>query len=108
MKADRCPAPHCAAFDVVEKDVYAQQGGAHLAQVVFERPMPEYDGLIYEHPVEAQMPTDAKGPVAFRPEPILRRMPGTLYYMVLLDSNAFIYAKAKSDFDFVVQSIVVE
>jgi len=104
-----CPSTSCMSYEILDKDMYAKQGGAHLLAVAFERDMPEFDGLMFEHPVSMKPNADEKGKVVyFRPDEVFHRLPGKLYYLVILDSNAEIFDPAKKDFDFFLGSIRAE
>jgi hypothetical protein len=106
-----CSVAGCIAMEVVDKDVYPEQGGAHLYAVAFRRAEPVYEGLIFEEPIEMKPPKDSKGyvgPVWLRPEPVLKRMPGAMDYLILLDANAKIFERSKAQFDFVLKSLLAE
>lgn len=105
-----CPVNSCLSLDVVAPSIYWKQGGAHLLIVAFARDQPLYDGLPFESPEGPALspPKGQKGPVAFRIDPTFRRIPGTLYYMVLMDSNQQIFATSKPGFDAFLKSLVAE
>lgn len=104
-----CPSVECLSFEIQLKDMYAEEGGAHLEAIAFERDMPAFDGLIYEHPASIQLDTKKKDVVQyFRPDEVYHRLPGKRYFLLLLDSNEDIFKSAKNDFDFFVHSVVVE
>jgi hypothetical protein len=103
-----CPSTQCLAYEIVDKDMYASEGGGHLMAVAFERDAPAYDGLIFEQPWSPPKPDDSKkskGPVYYRPDAVFHRLPGKLYYLVILDSNESIFAPASKDYDFFLHSI---
>jgi len=49
-----------------------------------------------------------EGPQAFHPGQIHQRIPGKLYYLVLLDTAASIEEPAMKDYDFFLQNLTVE
>jgi hypothetical protein len=69
---------------------------------------PEYPGLIFEAALEIPKPEAGKGPQFFRPSQIQQRIPGKLYYPVMLDTAASIEEPAMKDFDFFLQNLTVE
>lgn len=103
-----CPATSCLAFDVRLPDMYPDQGGGHILLVAFESEQPRYDGLLLEKPQGPPLQGTQPGPVAFRAEPNFRRIPGRLFYLVVLDSNEKIFASSKPMFDAFLQSLIVE
>jgi hypothetical protein len=103
-----CPVERCVGLDLVDKNLYSKNGGAHALVTSFERPLPRYDGLIFEMPQEPPATGEVNKPVAFRFNLQYRRMPRTVFYAVLLDANAQIFDGAERDWESVVRSLVVE
>jgi hypothetical protein len=103
-----CSFSGCIVFDVMLPDMYPKQGGGHILLAAFERAQPQYDGLVLEKPQGPPTQGAQSGPVAFRVEPEFRRIPGKLFYLVVLDSNQAIFATSKPTFDAVLQSLIVE
>jgi len=88
--------------------MYGNNGDGHGRIVVFERNQPEFPGLIFEAPTEMPKSDGSAGPKYYRPNPIKERIPGKLYYLVLLDTAASIEDPALKDFDFFLQNLTVE
>ena len=103
-----CPVEHCLGLDLVDTSLYNKNGGAHALLMAFERGLPRYDGLPFETPQGPPTIGPTNTPVVFRFNPQYRRMPGKIFYAVLLDANTQIYEGAKPDWDAVVNSMVVE
>jgi hypothetical protein len=103
-----CPSATCVAYEISNKAMYAEEGGAHLLMVAFERDMPEFDGLIFERPESPPKPATDGKMAYFTAKDEYHRLPGKLYYLVLLDSNVAIFDAAKQDYDFFLKSIHVE
>jgi hypothetical protein len=104
-----CPSVTCMSFDLQTNEMYADQGGAHLQAIAFERSMPAFDGLIYEHPISVQLDKAKAGEVQyFRPDAVYHRLAGKRYFLLILDSNGDIFEAAKKDFDFFVRSVRAE
>jgi hypothetical protein len=104
----RCPADHCIALKGERRGMYKENGDGHPRVVIFERDEPAFPGLIFEAPSEDPKP-DKPGPFKFpKPDQIQQRIPGKLYYLVLLDTPASIEAPALKDLDFFLQNLTVE
>lgn len=103
-----CPLDHCISLDFVVPSMYQTQGGGHILLVAFERDQPRYDGLVFEKPQGPPMKDGQQGPVAFHINPGFRRIPGKLYYLVLMDSNEQIFAATKPGFVEFLKSLTIE
>ena len=88
--------------------MYGVDGDGHGRIVMFERNQPHYPGLIFEEPLEIPKPGNGKGTQFYRPSQIQKRIPGKLYYLVMLDTAASIEDPAMKDFDFFLQNLTVE
>jgi hypothetical protein len=103
-----CPVERCLSLNILAPGIYWKQGGAHILVVAFERDQPRYDGLTFEKPQGPPTVKPQETPVAFHFEYIFRRIPGKLYYLVLLDSNQQIFANSKPEFEQFLKSLIVE
>jgi hypothetical protein len=63
--------------------------------------------LLFEEPAEPEAPKDGKTSY-FHPRERLRRMDGTLYYLVMLDTADSVLDDAKKDYDTFLQSLQAE
>jgi hypothetical protein len=104
----RCPAQDCIAMKGIQRGMYKADGDGHGRVVIFEREQPDFPGLIFESPQGPPQPKAGAGPVAYHPDQIQQRIPGKLYYLVLLDAAASIEEPALKDFDFFLQNLTVE
>jgi len=104
----RCPAERCIAERGVQPGMYHENGDGHGRIVCFEREQPEFPGLIFESPTPLHHQEGKKGPETFGFVPIQQRMPGKLFYLVLLDTAASIEEPALKDFAFFLQNLTVE
>ena len=104
----RCPASTCFATKGVQPGMYKQDGDGKGRTVAFERAEPEFPGLIFESPMGAPKPSATSEPQFFHPSQIQQRMPGKLYYLVLLDTAASIEEPALKDFEFFLNNLTVE
>jgi hypothetical protein len=105
----RCPATECMAISGEQPEMYGEDGGGHGRLVFFQRDQPDFPGLVFEGPQELPK---ADGKVAttfyYHPGQIQQRIPGKLYYVVLLDTAASIEEPAMKDFDFFLENLNVE
>ncbi len=104
----RCPSASCIAVKLVQNGMYKADGDGHGRIVVFERDQPEFPGLIFESPLEVPSQGAARGPQVYRPKQTQQRIPGKLYYLVLLDVAASIEDPAMKDLDFFLLNLTVE
>jgi hypothetical protein len=102
-----CPASTCTAAKGVQPKMYKKDGDGKGRTVAFERDEPEFPGLIFESPLGAPK-ADGEGTHFFRPTQTQQRIPGKLYYLVLLDTAASIEDRAMEDFNFFLQHLTVE
>jgi hypothetical protein len=104
----RCPAERCIAERGVQPGMYKANGDGHGRLVFFERSQPEFPGLLFESPSSLPHQEGKEGPETFRFAQTQQRMPGKLFYLVLLDTAASIEEPAMKDFDFFLANLVVE
>jgi len=104
----RCPAQRCIASRSVGTGMYKANGDGLGFLVFFEREQPEFPGLLFEAPTPLPHTDESKGPQAFVFGQTKQRMPGKLFYMVLLDTAASIEDPAMKDFDFFLANLVAE
>ncbi|MGA2569428.1 MAG: hypothetical protein ABSF23_02825 [Terracidiphilus sp.] len=103
-----CPVAHCIALKGVQPNMYKKDGDGHGRLVIFERDEPEFPGLIFESPLELPKGDGSAGAKYYRPGQIQQRIPGKLYYLVLLDTAASIEEPAVKDFEFFLENLTVE
>jgi hypothetical protein len=104
----RCPAERCIAEKAVDPGAYHQNGDARAQALFFAREQPEFPGLIFESPANLPQQKGKEGRETFRFTPTQQRMPGELFYLVLLDTASSIEDPAMKDFDFFLQNLTVE
>jgi len=104
----RCPAERCIAEKGNQPGMYHENGDGHGRIVCFEREQPEFPDLIFESPSALPHKEGKTGPETFDFTPIQQRMPGKLFYLVLLDTAASIEEPAMKDFDFFLENLTVE
>ena len=70
---------------------------------------PQYPGLKLEKPIALPKPEPkSSGPAFYRPQETLQRLPGTRYFVIILDANQDIYKPSRADFDDLLKSLVVD
>jgi hypothetical protein len=104
----RCPAVECVALWGVQQGMYKKDGDGHGRIIVFERDQPEFPGLIFETPMEISKPEATEKITYYRPNQTQQRIPGKLFYLVLLDTAASIEEPAMKDLDFFLKNLTVE
>jgi hypothetical protein len=111
IPAADCPTSSCLAFEIVSNKLYPEEGGAHIIAIFYASEQPEYPGVRFEAPAPPPKPSAADksgGPTFYRASGVLQRLPGTLYTIAVLDSNADIFAPALGDFKAFMKSVVVD
>lgn len=103
-----CPADRCIAMKGIQPAMYGENGDGHGRIVVFERDQPEFPGLIFESPQAPPKSDGGEGLKFFRPDQVQERIPGRLYYLVMLDTAASIEGPAVKDFEFLLRNLTVE
>jgi hypothetical protein len=104
----RCPAATCIAMKGEQPGMYKVDGDGHGRIVIFERDQPEFPGLIFEYPGQLPNAKVKEGMNYYDLGQIQQRIPGKLYYVVLLDTAASIEEPAMKDFDFFLANLTVE
>lgn len=104
----RCPASNCLAVKGVQPGMYKDDGDGHGRILAFERDQPEFPGLLFESPAALPKGDAASGPQVFRPAQTQERIPGKLFYLVLLDTAASIETPAMADYDLFLKNLTVE
>jgi hypothetical protein len=103
-----CPAASCTAVEADQPKMYKADGDGRAHMIVFERDEPPFPGLLFESPWEMPKSDASAGMQYFRPKQTVKRMPGKLYYLVLLDTAASIEEPAMKDFDFFLENLTAE
>ena len=104
-----CPANTCLAYEVITDKIYYLQGGAHALLVFFASEPPQYPGLKLEKPIALPKPDPkSPGPAFYRPAETLQRLPGSRYFVAILDANADIYKPSRADFEAFLRTMVVD
>lgn len=103
-----CPADVCIAIQGLQREMYSEDGGGHGKLVFFERNQPEFPGLIFEGPQGLPNSNGSEGARYYHPGQIQQRIPGKLYYMVMLDTAASIEEPAMKDLGFFLENLMVE
>lgn len=101
-----CSAPQCLAYKGSTPQWYKPEGGGVTILEVLKAKAPEFPGLLFESP-EAP-PSGGTQLKYYRPNTQLHRLPGTLYYLVLLDTARSVLTKAENDYESFLKRMQVE
>ena len=104
----RCPTSRCIAVKGSKPGAYGKDGDGHALMLIFERDQPAFPGLIFETPMQPAPCKGSTGVTYYRPDRTQQRIPGKLYYLVLLDTAASIEEPATKDFDLFLERLIVE
>jgi len=104
----RCPTDQCIAIKGVRTGAYGKDGDGYGYMLVFERDQPPFPGLVFETPSQPPQLDASKAAQYYRPRQTQGRIPGKLYYVVLLDTAASIDKPAIEDLDFFLQNLTAE
>jgi len=104
----RCPSNPCLALSGVQPGMYKADGDGHAHLLAFERDQPEFPALIFESPFGPPKTNSAEEPQVFRPSQTQQRIPGKLFYLVLVDMAASLETPAMSDYDLFLKDLTVE
>ncbi len=108
ITAASCPATDCVEFEIVTDAIYKGGGGGHMLAIGFAAKPPEFPGLLFEQIDPPPSATTGEAGAYYRVSRVLTRLPGTLYTLVILDSNAQIFEPASADFQFLLKSIQLD
>jgi tetratricopeptide (TPR) repeat protein len=102
-----CPAKECLAVEGALPGAYKKEGDGFATVVVFKREEPSYPGLTFEEPVNLPK-TEGDGTHYFVANERIGRLPGTLYYLVMLDTAESVKASAQHAYSDFLKSLRVE
>jgi hypothetical protein len=103
-----CPADSCIAMKYLQPGLYKEDGDGHGRIIAFERNQPGFPGLIFESPLGPPASKSEQDVMIHHSGQIQQRIPGKLYYLVLLDTAASIEEPAMKDLDFFLENLTVE
>ncbi len=90
-------------------EVYREEGGGRLALVTFEREAPKMSGFILEEPQNFPGGDQAKdGPLFYRYRGRIERFRERLFYMIMLEAPASVFAESLEEFKGLLKTLVVE
>jgi hypothetical protein len=104
----KCPAANCIALKGEQAGAYKADGDGHPRIIFVARDQPQYPGLIFESPAQLPQSNGSQGAQYYHPASTQLRIPGALYYVILLDTASSIEDPAVQDFSFFLQSLTVE
>ena len=104
----KCPSSTCLAMKGTQAGMYGPDGDGRGRVIAFERDEPEFPGIRFESPLAVPTTQGSSGPKYYRPAQTRQRIPGKLYYLVLLDTAASIEEPAMHDLDFFLEKLTIE
>lgn len=105
-EAPACPVSKCLAIESLVPGMYKDAGDGLGLLAAFERDAPRFPGILFEQPWAP--PKDKEGLKFYHPDEALQRMPGKLYYLVLLDTATSVKDQARADYTEFLKSMRVE
>jgi tetratricopeptide (TPR) repeat protein len=90
-----CPVSKCFGRQTIRPGKYKAEGDGHIFIIAFQADEPEFPGLVFEQMQDFPQVKKDK-PTSFRLEQRLRRIPGTLYYVIILDTSNSVLAPAEN------------
>jgi hypothetical protein len=93
-----CPTKECNSYEGSKQGGYGKEGDAHAILTVFRSDAPQYPGLLFEKPSSPPESKDSSQVKYYHPNEVMHRLPGTVYYLVMLDSASSVLEKAKQDY----------
>lgn len=92
------------AKQIINKNYYVDQGGAHIYLVLFDRPMPKEPGLIFERP--ADLPKNDGGMTYMNPSTKFKRFETKIRYLVMLDACETIHEEALKGLNYFLEKCI--
>jgi hypothetical protein len=99
---------NCLAGEAVQPGQYKAEGDGHVFITAFQSDEPPFPGLAFEEAQELPPAKNDGSPVYFHATEKLRRLPGTLYYMVILESADSVLASAQEAYSKLLKTVRVD
>ncbi|MFK7746831.1 MAG: hypothetical protein AB8B65_00435 [Kordia sp.] len=99
------------AYEIINKEMYPEIGGAHINFMALERSKPAYPGLLLENVKKLPSPTATEAPKElniYRITSNLTRFDEKIQYILVLDTCEDIYEKSLKAFDEFLENLVIE
>ncbi|MBZ5525445.1 MAG: hypothetical protein LAP21_24740 [Acidobacteriia bacterium] len=106
-EAIACPVKECLAAEAIRPGGYKTEGDGHFFLTAFAGQAPEFPGLRFEES-QGLPSSEEKGASYFRPQDSWRRLNGTLYYLVVLDTAESVVESARGDYQKLLRGIQLE
>lgn len=108
-KTVACPVSACLTYKTrTRANMYPQEGGGQAFVTVFESRAPKFPGLIFESPQTPPVQKGGSQAQYFRPNPEQKRIAGTLYYFVMLDSAQSVIKQATANYVRLLETLVID
>jgi len=103
-----CPSSECLTSEAISAGMYGKEGAGHTIMTAFQGAQPAYPGLLWEEPNGPPSPNADAAPVYYRPNRRMKRLAGTVYYLVMLDTAESVYPEARASYETFLKSMRVE
>lgn len=108
LASAHCPVTICMARKGIQAGAYGKNGDGHIFLLAFEREEPVFPGLIFESPLEVPQSNSGEGYMYFHPRQVQGRIPGKLFYVVLLSTASSAEKASLTDLDAFLARMTVE
>jgi tetratricopeptide (TPR) repeat protein len=106
--APACPVRNCLAGEAVQAGQYKAEGDGHVLITAFQSDEPPFPGLAFEEAQDLPPTKVEDKPTFFHPNEKLKRLPGTLYYLVILETADSVLAPAQEAYGRLLKTIRVD
>jgi hypothetical protein len=96
------------AYQGKADDLYSDEAGANNYLIAFSRKAPEQPGILLEFPVVINKPDSETGISYYQSQAEYNRLPGEIYYLLILDTTESVFQESKEEFDLILRNLIVE
>lgn len=96
------------AYQGKADDLYPNEGGASNYLLAFSRKAPAQPGILLEFPVAINKSDAETGVSYYQSQAEYYRLPGEIYYLLVLDTTESVFQESKEEFDLIVRNLLVE
>lgn len=96
------------AFQGKADELYPNEGGAYNYLIAFSRNKPKQTGILLEFPVVIDKSDTETGVSYYQSQAEYTRLPGEIYYLMVLDTTESVFQESKEEFDLILRNLIVE
>lgn len=96
------------AYQGKADDLYLSEGGAYNYVLAFSRKAPVQPGILLEFPVAVNKSDAETGVSYYQSQAEYHRLPGEIYYLLVLDTTGSVFSESKEEFDLILRNLIVE